>query len=233
MRIVFLEATTPELVKRYGSTRRRTRWATDTGARSRPSSASGSCSSRSRPMADLVIDTTGLNVHQLKSRLDRAVRRATPRPPGCRRRSTSFGYKHGLPLDVDIVIDCRFLPNPHWDEELRPLTGLDDAGPRRTCSASRTAGPSSTGSTTCSALLLPAYEKEGKSYLTIAFGCTGGRHRSVAIAEELAARLRRHGLRAAGRPPRPASTDDPAARRAGRRGRSRHGRRDARKGRPT
>ena len=98
----------------------------------------------------------------------------------------SFGYKHGLPLDVDLVFDCRFLPNPHWVEELRPLTGLDDAGARlRARPAERTA-PFLEQLDDLLGLLLPAYVEEGKSYLSIAFGCTGGRHRSVVIAEELA-----------------------------------------------
>ncbi len=104
----------------------------------------------------------------------------------------SFGFKHGVPLDADLVFDCRFLPNPHWVDELRPLSGLD-APVRDFVWARRPPSPSSTGSTTWSGLLLPAYVEEGKSYLTIALGCTGGRHRSVALAEELARRLRRPG----------------------------------------
>ena len=98
----------------------------------------------------------------------------------------SFGYKHGLPLDTDLVIDCRFLPNPHWVDELRPLTR-----PRRrrcapTCSASPSTGEFLDDLDGLLRLLLPAYVTEGKCYLTVAFGCTGGRHRSVVIAEEIA-----------------------------------------------
>jgi UPF0042 nucleotide-binding protein len=108
-------------------------------------------------------------------------------------RVMSFGYKHGLPLDVDIVLDCRFLPNPHWVDELRPLTGLDDPVRRYVLSQDE-ARELLTRLDGLLAMLMPAYVAEGKSYLTIAFGCTGGRHRSVAIAEEVASILRQQGF---------------------------------------
>src|SRR3546814_11579761 len=96
-------------------------------------------------------------------------------------RVMSFGYKHGLPLDVDVVLDCRFLPNPHWVDELRPLTGLDDAVERYVLDqpAAQEFLDHLAG---LLALLLPAYVAEGKSYPTPALGCTGGRHRPVALA---------------------------------------------------
>ena len=131
--------------------------------------------------ADVVVDTTDLNVHELQDRL--LGRSARGDGSGMQTAVVSFGYKHGLPLDVDLVIDCRFLPNPHWVEELRPLTGLDDPvrdyvlGSPQTRAVPRPPRRPAR-------LLLPAYVAEGKSYLTVAFGCTGGRHRSVAIAEE-------------------------------------------------
>lgn len=105
----------------------------------------------------------------------------------------SFGYKHGIPLDVDNVFDCRFLPNPHWVDELRPLTGLD--GPVRdyVLSQPETAAFLDQMGRLLD-LLLPAYAKEGKSYLTFAVGCTGGRHRSVVLAQELAALIEARGL---------------------------------------
>src|SRR3546814_14270650 len=108
-------------------------------------------------------------------------------------RVMSFGYKHGLPLDVDVVLDCRFLPNPHWVDELRPLTGLDDAVERYVLDqpAAQEFLDHLDG---LLALLLPAYVAEGKSYLTLALGCTGGRHRSVALAEAVAVLLRALGL---------------------------------------
>jgi UPF0042 nucleotide-binding protein len=105
----------------------------------------------------------------------------------------SFGYRHGLPLDVDLVLDCRFLPNPHWIEDLRPHTGLDEQvrdyvlGFPQTREFLRRLDD-------LLDLLLPAYVEEGKSYLTIALGCTGGRHRSVALVEEVAERLRLRGF---------------------------------------
>ena len=108
----------------------------------------------------------------------------------------SFGYKHGLPIDVDLVFDCRFLPNPHWVEELRPLAGTDPLVRDYVLAQPETA-PFLVELERLFALLLPAYVREGKSYLSIAFGCTGGRHRSVVIAEQLAERLYRQGRRTA------------------------------------
>jgi UPF0042 nucleotide-binding protein len=140
-----------------------------------------------RQSADVVIDTSEANVNELRSRLiDMFSRGATG---GVMETAVvSFGYKYGLPLDVDIVLDCRFLPNPHWIEALRPLTGLDDpvrdyvlTQPEAEQFLSRLVD--------LFAFLLPAYAREGKSYLSIAIGCTGGRHRSVAIAEALGQRI--------------------------------------------
>ena len=108
-------------------------------------------------------------------------------------RVVSFGYKHGLPVDVDLVLDCRFLPNPHWVEELRPLTGLD-ADVRDYVLGQPAAGEFLEHLEGLLDLLLPAYVAEGKAYLTIAFGCTGGRHRSVVIAEAVAELLRARDL---------------------------------------
>ena len=98
-------------------------------------------------------------------------------------RIVSFGYKHGLPVDVDVVLDCRFLPNPHWVEELRPLTGRDEPVRRYVLDQAATAAflDHLDG---LLALLLPAYVAEGKAYLTLAFGCTGGRHRNVRVMVE-------------------------------------------------
>jgi UPF0042 nucleotide-binding protein len=104
----------------------------------------------------------------------------------------SFGYKHGLPIDADIVMDVRFLPNPHWEEALRPLTGHDPAV-RDFVLERAQASDFLDRFEGLMLSLLPSYEVEGKSYLTVAVGCTGGRHRSVAVVEELASRLREHG----------------------------------------
>ena len=143
--------------------------------------------------ADVVVDTSELNVHQLRDRIRDLF--GTDDPTSAMQTTVvSFGYKHGLPLDVDVVLDCRFLPNPHWDEELRPLTGLD--APVRSFVLRQPETKAFLAKLEeLLDLLLPAYEAEGKSYLTLAFGCTGGRHRSVAIAEEVATHLRRHGRR--------------------------------------
>jgi UPF0042 nucleotide-binding protein len=105
----------------------------------------------------------------------------------------SFGFKHGLPLDADMVMDVRFLPNPHWQPELRPLTGHD---PKVRDHVLETAAGSDFVDRFDDLLasLLPQYQEEGRAYLTVAIGCTGGRHRSVAIAEELASRLRDRGV---------------------------------------
>ncbi len=104
----------------------------------------------------------------------------------------SFGYKHGIPLDVDLVFDCRFLPNPFWVEELRPFSGLDE--PVREYVLSQPESLSFLEKVDdLLTSILPAFVREGKSYLTIAMGCTGGRHRSVALAQALADRLAGHG----------------------------------------
>jgi UPF0042 nucleotide-binding protein len=103
----------------------------------------------------------------------------------------SFGYKHGLPIDADIVMDVRFLPNPHWEDALRPLTGHDPAV-RDFVLERAQASDFLDRFEGLMLSLLPSYEVEGKSYLTVAVGCTGGRHRSVAVSEELARRLREH-----------------------------------------
>ncbi|CAN5540184.1 RNase adapter RapZ [soil metagenome] len=188
--ILFLDAATDVLVRRYENTRRR--HPVDDGRR-----LAGAID-RERAMlepvkevADVVVDTSELNVHQLGARIVDLFGHDGP-GGGMRTTLVSFGYKHGVPIDVDVVIDCRFLPNPHWVDELRPQTGLE--GPVRDfVLGQEIATPFLDRLEDLLALLLPQYVAEGKSYLSIALGCTGGRHRSVAIAEELAVRLRRRG----------------------------------------
>jgi UPF0042 nucleotide-binding protein len=104
----------------------------------------------------------------------------------------SFSYRHGVPLDADVVIDCRFLPNPHWREDLRPLSGLD-APVRDYVLAQPATTELLDRLDSLWELVLPGYQAEGKSYLTIAFGCTGGRHRSVVVTEEVARRITKYG----------------------------------------
>ena len=190
LRIVFLEASTDVLVRRYESTRRRHPLALDRSLAA-AIEAERQLLQPVKEEADVVVDTSELNVHQLRDRMLDLFGADAPEI-GMQTTVMSFGYKHGLPLDTDLVIDCRFLPNPHWVEELRPQTGLDE--PVR----DYVLGQPVTGEfldelTSLLELLLPAYVTEGKSYLTLALGCTGGHHRSVVIAEEMAARLSERG----------------------------------------
>ena len=191
VRMVFLDASTPELVRRYDATRRRHPLAAETDGLVESIELERSMLAPVRDAADLVIDTSDLNVHQLKERIDHAFDTAS----GSRLQVAveSFGFKHGLPLDADIVMDVRFLPNPHWEDDLRPLTGHD---PKVRDFVLETAIGSNFVDRFDDLLgsLLPQYQAEGRSYLSVAVGCTGGRHRSVAIAEELAARLRARGV---------------------------------------
>jgi UPF0042 nucleotide-binding protein len=188
VRVVFLDAADDVLVRRYEGTRRR-----------HPLPARGVEESIAverkllepvRERADLIVDTGDLNANQLRARILEAF--GAEDAPQMQTSVISFGYKHGIPLDVDIVFDCRFLPNPFWVEDLRPFSGLDD--PVRDYVLNK---PESVAFLEkVDDLLtstLPAFVREGKSYLTIAMGCTGGRHRSVALAEALAERLSRHG----------------------------------------
>jgi RNase adapter protein RapZ len=187
VRILFLEASTSVLVQRYESTRRRhplgdEQTIVDAIDRERvlldPVKAE----------ADVVVDTSDLNVHQLRERIFTLF--GDDSDPGAQLRTSviSFGYKHGVPLDVDIVFDCRFLPNPHWVPELQPLSGQD--APVRDYVLGRPGAAEFLDRLDAVfEIVVPAYVHEGKSYLTVALGCTGGRHRSVVIAQEAAALL--------------------------------------------
>jgi RNase adapter protein RapZ len=128
VRMVFLDASTPELVRRYDATRRRHPLADETDGLVESIELERSMLEPVRAAADLVIDTSGMNVHQLKERIDHAF--DTPTGSRLQVAVESFGFKHGLPLDADIVMDLRFLPNPHWEPDLRPLTGHDPQGSR-------------------------------------------------------------------------------------------------------
>jgi UPF0042 nucleotide-binding protein len=188
--VLFLDAQTAELVRRYDATRRKHPMDAETDGLVESIALERSMLAGTRDAADLVIDTSELNIHQLKDRLVAAFDDASS--SRLQVAVESFGFKHGLPLDADIVMDVRFLPNPHWEEELRPLTGHDPAV--REFVLKR--GETEEFLDRLDDLLrtvLPAYQAEGRSYLTVAIGCTGGRHRSVAIAEEIASRLRKRG----------------------------------------
>ena len=190
VRVLFLEATTEVLVRRYENTRRRHPLA-EADRVSEGIERERELVDPVKSQADVVVDTSNLNVHQLRDRLLELFARDAE--TGLQTSVVSFGYKHGLPLDVDLVLDCRFLPNPHWVEELRPLTGLDPPVKEYVCGQPET-GEVLSRLDDLLALLLPAYVKEGKSYLSIGVGCTGGTHRSVVIAEELARLLEARGF---------------------------------------
>ncbi|MBX5448275.1 MAG: RNase adapter RapZ, partial [Acidothermus cellulolyticus] len=187
LRIVFLEASDDELIRRFENVRRPHPLQGDGRL------ADGIAREREllrdvRGVADLVIDTTNLNVHELRGKIIAAF--SDDNQPALRATVVSFGYKYGLPADADLVVDCRFLPNPHWVDELRPLTGRDDAV-REYVLAQPGAQDFLDTYSKVLGTVVDGYLREGKRYLTLAVGCTGGKHRSVVIAEELAERLRR------------------------------------------
>ena len=189
LRIVFLDCSTEVLVQRYESSRRPHPLGGDAGLAD-TIAAERTLMDPVRAEADLVIDTSDLNVHELRDKVAELYGRADDRP--MRLAVTSFGYKHGAPRDADLVLDCRFLPNPHWVDDLRPLSGRD-ALVREYVLGSDLAQGFLGRLEGLLDLLLPAFVGEGRSYLTLAFGCTGGRHRSVVIAEAVAGSLRARG----------------------------------------
>jgi UPF0042 nucleotide-binding protein len=191
--VLFLEAADETLVRRYQETRRRHPLAGD-GSVLEGIRAERQALSNLRESADRIIDTTGLSVHQLKERLVEGYGTEQTRD-ALTVSLMSFGFKHGAPYDADLVFDVRFLPNPHFVDSLKRLDGRD--------AAVETFVMSFEESRTLLAkiedllrFLLPLYEREGKAYLTVAVGCTGGRHRSVTLVE-----LLRRSLEGAGRSP--------------------------------
>ncbi len=189
-RLLFLDASDQALVQRFESTRRphplqSTDRIVDGIARERVKLED------LRSQADVVIDTSNLNVHQLEKRTAEIF--AAGMAKALRINVLSFGYKYGIPVDADLVLDCRFIPNPHWIPDLRPLSGLDDAVYNHVLASDGVADfvKSYVGVVE---KMIPGYLTEGKKYVTIAIGCTGGKHRSVSIAREIAAQLNReHG----------------------------------------
>jgi len=185
--VLFLDADEDTLLGRYKETRRR-HPLSPTGSVAQGIAAEREALAPFKARADLVLDTSGISAATLRRRV---IEEFLPR--GSRAKLavtfTSFGHKHGTPRDADTVIDVRFLPNPHWEPELRPLTGFDPQ-------VVEYIGKGGTLGTFYEHLgplldfLIPEYIAEGKAHLGVAIGCTGGRHRSVAIAEALAARYR-------------------------------------------
>lgn len=190
VRVLFLEASEDTLVKRYEAARRTHPLAGHDrilGGITRERALLADL----RAEADLVIDTTDSNVHELRDRLvdvfgDRADHEMVVNV-------MSFGFKYGTPRDADIVLDCRFLPNPHWVDELRPYTGLD-APVCEYVLGDPKAREFLERAEALLDLVVPGSMKEGKRYLTIAIGCTGGKHRSVVLGEQIAAHLRAQGV---------------------------------------
>ncbi|GIX21784.1 MAG: nucleotide-binding protein [Gammaproteobacteria bacterium] len=188
---VFLEASTDVLIKRFGETRRRHPLA----RRGLPLTEAIETERRLlaplRERADLVLDTTPYNLHQLRREL---LARVHPDATELTLILQSFGFKHGLPTDSDLIFDARALPNPYWVPELRDLDGRDapiqaylDADPGAVALLEELDG--------FLERWLPAYQADGRRFLTVSIGCSGGRHRSVWLCERLAARLRGRGLR--------------------------------------
>jgi UPF0042 nucleotide-binding protein len=185
IRVLFLDAADEILIRRFEGTRRRHPLASESVAASIIEERSALEELRS--VADIILETGELTSNQLRRRIAELFESAA-HDAMMRTSITSFGYKHGMPRDVDLVFDCRFLPNPYWDEALRPLTGLDQ--PVREFVLRQPDSERFIEEVTAMlAWQIPAFQREGKSYLTVAFGCTGGRHRSVAIAEEVSRRL--------------------------------------------
>jgi UPF0042 nucleotide-binding protein len=193
VRVLFLEASDDVLVRRFENVRRAHPLQS---AGPNPRLTDGIAAEREllrdlRDRADLVLDTSRLNVHELRGSIDAAFR--TDASPTLRATVLSFGFKYGLPVDADLVADVRFLPNPHWIPELRPKNGTDAEVSDYVLSLE--------GAVTfldlyeqLLHLVGAGYQREGKHYLTLAVGCTGGKHRSVAIATELARRLSASGV---------------------------------------
>jgi UPF0042 nucleotide-binding protein len=190
-RILYLEASDDDLVNRYAATRHRHPLA--------PADRVIEGIRKERLMmeslrgdADLIVDTSGLSPHELRDRLREAFSDAPPEQ-GLQVSLISFGYKYGSPRDADLVIDVRFLPNPHWIDELRPLPGTDDRV-RTYVKGQQTYREFMRRLRSLLGFMVPGFVAEGKSYLTIAVGCTGGRHRSVVIVDELANFFRDKGM---------------------------------------
>ena len=191
-KVIFLEADDAVLLRRFSETRRPHPLGTDA-----PVKASLGAERRHlksiRAMADLVIDTSKFNVHELRAYITERFQKQKS-DKNILVSCVSFGYRHGVPEDADLVFDVRFLPNPHFLPEFRPLTGRDPKVAKYIRSFPQTREFIDRISELL-VYLLPHYVNEGKSYLTISFGCTGGQHRSVMIAEDVGKRLKKAGYR--------------------------------------
>ncbi len=181
-RLLFLDSTDQALVQRFESTRR------PHPLQGKDRIVDGIARERLKleelkSEADIVIDTSNLNVHQLEKRTGEIFAAGTLE--GIRINILSFGYKYGIPVDSDLVLDCRHIPNPHWIPALRPLNGLSTEVSNEVL-GSQGVEEFVAKYVSLIELMVPGYLNEGKKYLTVAVGCTGGKHRSVAVAQELA-----------------------------------------------
>jgi RNase adapter protein RapZ len=192
-RVIYLEASDSVLLRRFSETRRPHPLGTGTTVRS-SLRAERKHLRAIRGIADLVIDTSKFNVHELRAHLTDRFTHASGNERSILVSCVSFGFKHGVPDDADLVFDVRFLPNPHFVPEFRPLTGRDPKVAKYIRSFPQTKEFINRISDLL-VYLLPHYVREGKSYLTISFGCTGGQHRSVMIAEDVGARLKKAGYK--------------------------------------
>lgn len=193
-RILFLDASDGALVRRFEASRRVHPLA-DGDRVSHGIARERVLLEELKGQADLIVDTTKLNVHELRDRLGELFSGDETSAGELQTSLVSFGYKHGVPVDVDLLFDCRFLPNPHWVDRLRALPGTDPKV-RRYVLQQPDAKAFLDELERLFGLLLPAYVREGKAYLAIGVGCTGGRHRSVVIATELAKVVERLGFTA-------------------------------------
>lgn len=198
LRVLFLDASDQALLRRYSSTRRPHPLSMAQHAghdRASPAVLEGISRERDllsplRARASLVLDSTELSVHELRSRISLLYGPGAEGLPRMRCRFLSFGFKYGTPLDADLVFDARFLQNPYFVEALSPLSGLEDEV-RKYVLDNPDAREYVERVEALLAFCAPRFEREGKSYLTVAVGCTGGRHRSVVLAEHLAERAAR------------------------------------------
>jgi UPF0042 nucleotide-binding protein len=191
-KMLFLEAADSVLLRRFSETRRPHPLGTNTSVKA-SLEAERRHLQRIRAMADVVIDTSKFNVHELRAHINERFQKQEAGNNilvSC----VSFGFRHGVPEDADLMFDVRFLPNPHFVPEFRPLTGRDPKVAKYIRSFPQTKEFISRISKLL-VYLLPHYIREGKSYLTISFGCTGGQHRSVMIAEDVSKLLRKAGYR--------------------------------------
>ncbi len=188
-RVIFLEASDASLLRRFSETRRPHPLGTDSTVKDSLTAERRHLRSL-RALADMVIDTSKFNVHELRAHLTDRFKQHSGGNQSILVSCVSFGYRHGVPDDADLVFDVRFLPNPHFVPEFRPLTGRHPRVAKYIRSFPQTPEFINRISDLL-VYLLPHYVREGKSYLTISFGCTGGQHRSVMIAEDVGKRLRK------------------------------------------